>query len=179
MANVKKLKYEAMVVGGMDHDEAGRFAGFTAAMTHDTFEVTAKFRPVNGRPEPVEVTIKNGDGVSANRVRQLPLGDMLAEGRKAADRQAQILAAAQEQIAGQPAQAKRTRSAWADVGPQRGRPATTEELEHVAAVYREAWSKGESVTKAIKVAFGLTQSGAAKKIMVARKNGLLDGIGPR
>ena len=165
----------------MDYDENGRFVGFTVDTWHDKYMVTARFRvAIAGRAEPVALCIERVDGlgVAANQVRQLPIGDMVAESRKAKDWQAEVIAVFQEQHAGQPTAAARTRATWVGGGPQRGRSATTEDLEQVAAIYRQAWADNESVNKAVKTAFRLSASGAAKRIMAARKAGLLKGVGP-
>jgi hypothetical protein len=73
------------------------------------------------------------------------------------------------------------------VGPRRGRRLGDEQLRRVAEVYRQAWSGGVeidgelvvSVNEALRKAFKLSTGGAAKRIMGARRAGLLDGIGPK
>jgi hypothetical protein len=59
-------------------------------------------------------------------------------------------------------------------GPYRGRPLSMEQLERVAAVYLDAWGKGLPVTAAVADHFCIAKSTAAKRIMAARKAGLLD-----
>ncbi len=52
-----------------------------------------------------------------------------------------------------------------------------QELEQVAAVYRNAWIEGQPVTKAVAQAFRISRSTASKRIMKARRMGLLEGVG--
>lgn len=47
------------------------------------------------------------------------------------------------------------------------------EYDEVARVYREAWDRGENPTKAVEEAFGLSYSGAAKRVLRARRAGAL------
>jgi hypothetical protein len=56
----------------------------------------------------------------------------------------------------------------------KGKKLTDDELTSVADVYRDAYSKGLSVQKAVADAFGLCPSTAGKRIMKARQAGLLE-----
>jgi hypothetical protein len=64
-------------------------------------------------------------------------------------------------------------------GPHKGRRLEADELQQVADVYRAAHAEARPVNEAIRDAFDLTKDGAAKRIMAARRAGLLDGIGGR
>ena len=62
-------------------------------------------------------------------------------------------------------------------GPQRGRTRTLADHEGVATVYRSAYERGDPVTEAVARAFHVSRSTAGKRIMAARRAGLLEGIG--
>jgi len=64
-----------------------------------------------------------------------------------------------------------------EFAPQKGVAVTPDALDEVAAVYREAWKRGAPVTDAVAQRFHISRSTAGKRIMMARKAGLLDGIG--
>jgi hypothetical protein len=55
-----------------------------------------------------------------------------------------------------------------------GKKLTDDDLSSVADVYRDAYSRGLSVQRAVAEAFGLCPSTAAKRIMKARQAGLLE-----
>lgn len=150
-----------------------------AQVRHEKYVVASTWRIVRGRPEPVEIAMSHVDGVAvaANRVRQLPIGELMDRCRAAVTRNAEVYAAAVGQIEGRPAKARRVREHWVEYGPQRGKQTPAEELQEVAAVYRQAWEAGKPVTQAVRDRFKLSTSGAGKRIMAARKAGLLEGIG--
>jgi transposase len=58
----------------------------------------------------------------------------------------------------------------------RGRPASDDELRTVAAIYVEAKADRAPVQAAVAEAFGISPSTAAKRIMAARRAGLLDAV---
>ena len=62
-------------------------------------------------------------------------------------------------------------------GPQRGRSRTLQDHQAVADVYRAAYKRGDPRTRAVADAFNVSISTAGKRIMAARKAGLLEGIG--
>lgn len=116
--------------------------------------------------------------VNADAVRRLPLGAILAEGRRGLRERA----AREQSRFGE--LAKRLGFQLeplvnAQRGAQRGRRLTDDDLREVAAAYREAWSQGEPVNDAVRERCKLSRDGAAKRIMAARAAGLLDGVGPR
>lgn len=160
---------------------------------HAGCKVEAWWRIINGRPEPVEVRIRREDGrsdsdplslpVLAETIRQLPLGEMLAESRKLLNHQG-------EQMIEDPgwngalrkeflSQAESLAAPLAASAPQRGRALTMDDLNQVAEVYREAWRRGNPVNEAVQNAFYLSKDGAAKRIAKARRAGLLDEVGPK
>ena len=56
---------------------------------------------------------------------------------------------------------------------------SSDELRKVAEVYKRAWDAGLSVTQAVADECYLSVGGAKKRIQRARKEGLLDGVGPK
>jgi hypothetical protein len=141
-----------------------------------------------GRFEPVEMRIwsysPDGLAVQADTVRRLPLGSLQREARRSAVDKASIWRAkgslakslgamasqmsAYEEIAGR-------YDRLAAPGPHRGAAAGQDELEEIAAVYMKAWGKGwPGVTVAVADHFNIAKSTAAKRIMKARRAGLLD-----
>jgi hypothetical protein len=62
---------------------------------------------------------------------------------------------------------------------QKGLDPGTEGDRQVAAIYRSAWGDGRPVTKAVADHFKVSTSTAAKRIMAARRAGLLEGVGPK
>jgi hypothetical protein len=115
---------------------------------------------INGRAEPVSVTIRSGNGhpVTAAAVRAFPLAGMIAFARRAS---AAVLTG-------------RRRDQF---NARRGVAMSPESLEVVAEVYRAAYQRGDPVTKAVAGAFGIAPSTAGKRIMAARRAGLLEGLG--
>lgn len=141
---------------------------------HRGWVVTSRWRRRSGRlvPVGVEITTVNDERiVTAEAVRRLPIGEMLAETRAAINHTAAM--ASNMPDVGDVVDSYRAQ------GPKRGQALTTEDLEVVAAAYREAWADGRSVNRAVQKACDLTESGAAKRIMRAREAGLLDDVGPQ
>ena len=68
---------------------------------------------------------------------------------------------------------------FGDTGPRRGHPLTIDDLRPVAEIYKTAYKDHKSVQAAVAKAFQIAPSTATKRIMAARKAGLLEGIGPR
>jgi hypothetical protein len=58
-------------------------------------------------------------------------------------------------------------------GARRGEALQHEDLAEVAKVYRAATRAGEPVTRAVSERFGIASSTAAKRILMARRAGLL------
>jgi Flp pilus assembly protein CpaB len=147
--------------------------------------VTVGWVESNRRMEPASVEISaSARPVTAVAIRQLPLGEILGASRRRLSQWAKDMAPARE-IA-------EARGAWPDEirahvrdemdvmassGPQRGKPLTAEQLDEVADVYRAAWAEGRPVNEAVREALFLSKDGASKRIMAARRAGLLDGIG--
>lgn len=134
----------------------------------------------SGRLEPVSVSVEGefveGKGdtpVRADVLRRLPVGTLQRTARRHADRTSERF--------------KSLKSMSPDWLPptsvvelmdklgraHRGVATTPGELEQIAAVYLGAWREGEPVTKAVADAFCVALSTAGKRIMKARKAGLL------
>lgn len=63
------------------------------------------------------------------------------------------------------------------MGPHQGKPHTTEELQTVADLYKKAVSIRTSTHQYIADEMGISLSTAAKRVMAARKAGLLGLVG--
>jgi hypothetical protein len=114
----------------------------------------------------LEVRPESGRMV-ADDVRQLPLGGIIADARK-------HHTAWYRRLADQGALPRETATEWAESwGPHRGRRISDAELERTAGAYLAAWRAGEPVTAAVAEALGLSSSTAGKRIMAARRAGLL------
>ena len=115
----------------------------------------------------------------------LAFGGMLADGRRViANMQGQVRPFMQEILDANPELAAALPTGLigptAEVGKsQRGKRLSTDDRAAVAEVYEAAWNDGNPVNRAIRDAFNLSEDGAAKRIMKARKAGHLDGIGPK
>ena len=163
--------------------------------SHADWAVETDWLPIDGRLEPVEVRVRSHDpalegrefsspetpgSVTADAIRKLPIGQMLAEGRQALRHLREVWAKQEDELG--------IALPWPDdllgpavnVGkPKRGQQLTHVDLEKVAEVYTAAWAAGMPVNEAVRSAFHLSKDGAAKRIAKARSAGLLDGIGPR
>jgi hypothetical protein len=168
---------------------------------------------INGRPEPIAVTIARPQVepldvppiLNAVAIRSIPIGRALNALRQAGDarryaeqRLSEIeeLHAEAEALYHEMASFGGPTAALADEvdelersaaehgelleatrGPQRGRPRTRFDHQAVADVYRHAYERGTPVQQAVAEAFHVSRSTAGKRIMAARKAGLLEGIG--
>lgn len=158
----------------------------STSSTHNGWQVGVEWGPMGGRIEPADICIVStvNRATTADAIRKLPIGEMLAEGRRAiANLQSQLSPMILRSAADNPdlaASMPRGLIVDVEVGkPQRGQRLTVDDLEAVAEVYRAAWSRDEPVNEAVRRAFHLSRDGAAKRIMRARAAGLLDGIGPK
>ncbi len=161
-----------------------------AARRSDGWRIESRWELIGGRPEAVELKVASPPGtpVSTDIVRRLPLGTVLAQSRTELTKLARLANEIAQKVR-PPSDCEadvRLRQAWsaetalATVGPRRGRRLGEAELTEVARVYRQAWSSGDTpVNEAVRNAFHLSKDGAAKRIMAARKAGLLDGVGPK
>jgi hypothetical protein len=141
--------------------------------------VTIRWKQFGERYEPDEVTVHgSGRPVTASVLRRLPYGEIIAACRRR-QRELAVSAAGNRRNAG-PARLHLL-AEGARFGPQRGVPLAEAELAKVAEAYREAYFSldGRSVTKAVAKACNVSESTAGKRIMKARRAGLLDGIGGR
>lgn len=135
----------------------------------------------DGRAEPISVKVSQvrepGEApgtISASQLRALPLGSWIAEAR--ANEAGKWRAAfAQSAESGEPSgiDAVHTASLW---GPHRGRSSTRAELERVAAAYMDAVNGPGGVTRAVADACGVSESTAGKRIMAARRAGLIPEV---
>jgi hypothetical protein len=125
----------------------------------------------SGRLEPASVTIVGAGHacVVADVLRRLPIGTMQQTARRDGARLS--------------ARAKAARSDWRPDVLQlldnmgrghRGVATTPDEIQRVADVYLEAWGAGRPVTEAVADEFLISKSTAGKRIMKARRAGLLD-----
>lgn len=144
------------------------------------WQVTTEWDVRGGRLEPVSVTIRalNRDRcVTGEAMRAIPIGELHRQARAAT---ASFLASIRETKGDEFTQRLLTLAPGLPdlaLGPRRGIAMSDQELEQVAAVYRKAWTEGEPVTEAVAEAFGISPSTASKRIMKARRMGLLEGIG--
>ena len=150
-------------------------------------EVKWSTEPMRGRYEPASVAIsRDGAAITAEGVRQLPLGTLIVDMRgEIADKIRRV--ATGPWIEGQavwegqmpddhPEERRALLEEAAVFGVQRGRRLSGDLLEIVAATYREAYRTGQPVTQAVADRTGCSNSTAAKRIMAARKAGLLEGV---
>jgi hypothetical protein len=141
------------------------------------WEVNSTWRVINSRAEPVEVVLRPFPprAILADEVRRLPLGTVLAESR----RQLVEMARDSDRMHAIAPSLPAVPDGFVSSGPQRGRRLGDDELHAVAAVYREAHGAGEPVNEAVREAFTLSKDGAAKRIMAARRAGLLNDVEPK
>jgi hypothetical protein len=132
---------------------------------------------IGGRAEPTSVTIRSaGDThpVTAAAVRAFPLAKMIRFGRRSTSA---LLHAQANDTSLTPAERKKVKRRAEQFTARRGVAVTPDALGVVADVYKAAYSNGDGVTRAVADAFGIATSTAGKRIMMARRAGLLDGIG--
>jgi hypothetical protein len=122
---------------------------------------------VHGRLEPVDVRVEAypGETVTAETLRAIPFGRLIAEKRRSQE-------SLHRYVARHAAEPERVKEAL------RVADAAGANLEGVAALYREAHALGRSARQEIAEAFDISPSTAAKRIMAARKAGLLGPARP-
>jgi len=127
--------------------------------------VAIKFKIVGGRAEAERLEIAAIDDgetfITAEAVRQLPLGTIIADFRRD-----------MEGFYKGQSRAK-ARQYAKNFGSRRGRTLDDKTLEEVAKVYRAAFKRGDPVQEAVAEAFHVGRSAAAKRIGAARAAGLL------
>jgi hypothetical protein len=139
------------------------------------WQVLTTWTYMEGRYEPVEVTVRAfspgrstmfspSRPVVGNSIRRLPLGRLQQEARKAAATEAAAWGAGSREAL----------ALTGIAGPHRGVAASVDDLKEVAAVYLAAYWDGLSVTEAVADRFTIAKSTAAKRIMAAKKAGLLN-----
>jgi hypothetical protein len=134
-----------------------------------------------GRPEPIIVTVhapERDRPVLGKTIRRLPFGQLQQEARRDATRMETIFKTRAGDAGGEARQLyQELGTAFGEIaGSHQGRRASQAELEEIAAVYTEAWGKGDPVTEAVAKHFHIAPSTAAKRIMATRKAGLLAHI---
>lgn len=107
-------------------------------------------------------------------LRRLPGGEIIANAR----RELRELAEDQPGYPGSDEFKRKRTDPAAEFGPHRGAPVSHDELVNAAEAFREAYPDG-GVTAAVAKACKVSASTAGKRIMAARKAGLLKGIGGR
>ncbi|MGK2947425.1 MAG: hypothetical protein ACSLFP_02550 [Acidimicrobiales bacterium] len=133
---------------------------------------------IDGRWEPVELRVKaNPDerGVhrtplTADDLRRIPLGTILKESKQR--HAAHVLRMADKYDAPR-TDAEGLAEAW---GPRRGRALTRDDLQLVAEVYARAVASYLPVTEAVAEACHVSRSTAGKRIMAARRAGLIPEV---
>ena len=132
-----------------------------------------------GRFEPTAVTVRShlqsgGAPVTAEVLRRLPIGTLHKVARKHASEQTDHCPSNPDRV-----ESSALIDELSRIGPSRGSKLTDDELAQVAAVYLDAWRRGDEVTVAVKDHFHIARSTAAKRIMKARAAGYLDNIDGR
>lgn len=128
----------------------------------NTWDVMAEVKAVNGRPEIVSVLIQSTSSatpVTQRLLRELPLDKLF---RNALAIEAETLSTSHRN---RPTSTK-----------HQGRRHTEIELERVATIYEEARLARVPVQKAVAHILGVSVSTAAKRIMEARRRGLLPPV---
>jgi hypothetical protein len=160
------------------------------------FEVRLLLQEVQDRIDCVGIDIRPAPGSApsalfSSKLRKLPLGQMLDDARRSYVQHLSDLAAEQsEEIVGQVGQPDERAEQIGDVSPlpkitkmriedlfashEGGRPPYDDEhYRNVAAAYTAASKAGDYPTKAVKNAFNVNKSTAAKWVATCRKKGLL------
>jgi hypothetical protein len=184
MGNVEHVTDETEVFIYFDEqtgEPSGEFGiEFTPEGTGVQVEVRSRWHLVDGRGEPYELrVITEGAPVTASMVRNLPLGEAMSAMHDVfLDRvRVRTISMLRHPSQMEPEVQTELVNLLRSMGPQRGRRRTDEELEAVAYVYRQAWEARKPVTEAVATACKISRSTAGKRIMAARKAGLLEGIG--
>jgi hypothetical protein len=146
-----------------------------------TWQVVTTWATRFGRPEPIAVTISAPEAewpIVGNTIRRIPFGKLQQEARQDAARMEAMFKAKGTGLGGEAGEFYQgLETAFGEIaGSHRGRATTQQELEEVADVYTKAWGLGQPVTEAVAKHFTIAPSTAAKRIMAARKAGLLDHI---
>ena len=154
----------------------------------DGWQVDTTWGIMGGRLEVRVLTFRREDEsrVTGTAVRMLPLGDVIAESRRlvseyAATRILEPVDVDGEQVFGKQVTSEHVGlvEPFLATGPRGGKPLTIDDLRPVAEIYKAAYRDGRSVQRAVADAFHIAPSTATKRIMAARKAGLLEGIGPQ
>lgn len=125
-----------------------------------TWEVSAEFKAVNGRPDIAALTIEateRGTFITRRLLHELPLEDLFGE----------ALTQVARDIEGMTRNRRRSTS-------HQGRAHLDSELQAVADIYRAAYMARQPVQQAVAKALGVPVSTAAKRIMAARRRGFLN-----
>jgi hypothetical protein len=164
-----------------EHD--GEDPRIQARARHDGWEIESLWSVSSGRPEPIEVRISGDHGIAksitAEAIRRLPLGEILAESRQELGALARTVRKIKAHGVADDVPDDVLDSLDVRGKPQRGQALTDADLAEVANIYRAAWTEGRPVNEAVRSALFLSKDGAAKRIMRARKAGLLEGMGPK
>ncbi|MDP9335237.1 MAG: hypothetical protein M3Q30_18295 [Actinomycetota bacterium] len=162
-------------IGGLVVPAHSRGIEWTDPSTKVPLLVDLEWSIVDGRAEPVRVTIYSRDGdksVTAEMVRRVPVGKIVA-----AARAARLAYWERENAIYYPSETDAQRDNVARAAEVHRADGG---LSEVAEVYRAARVRGESVQRAVAAKFNLSPSGAAKRIARARARGYLgEAIGTR
>jgi hypothetical protein len=164
---------EWLIIERDDDDGSLRILGVdSTARSGDGWTIGARWELLGDRAEPTRLALEPPEGqpIIAEEVRRRPIGTVLGLMRGCV---AAHVSEFIELMWSAPPEGYERYAA--DVGPHRGKPLADAELAAVAAVYRQARKHGYNVREAVQTEFGLTASGAAKRIRRARDAGLLDG----
>jgi hypothetical protein len=156
-------------------------AGATRArrLVRRQWKVETVWSTDTGRLEPVSVKVEGAGNVPvvADVLRRLPIGTMQQAARREGARMSERIKAARPDLRPDDAEL------LDKIGRgHRGVVTTPEEIAEVERVYLKAWKEGEPVTEAVAKEFGISKSTAGKRIMKARRAGLLATVprtGPR
>jgi hypothetical protein len=188
LRGMKEARVEPVLFGPIPDDGSKPWAGYHSSSRHEEPDGSEWFLELEwvlwaGRAEPISIKVAAAwsEGqprpISVSDVRQLPIGTWIAEVRAGNELQARIVG---EELMAQglmtPVNAAELVEQW---GPHRGRTSPTAELQRVADAYMAAFRMGEPVTDAVAKACGVSESTAGKRIMRARRAGLLPEVGKR
>ena len=101
--------------------------------------------------------------ITAQVIRKMPLGTIIREAKRHHEQN-------ERRAAEQRGESKDEAAKW---GPKRGQALTFEDLNEVADAYNHAWLSFMPVTAAVAAACNVAQSTAGKRIMAARRAGLI------